>query len=258
MQKKQGLPETNDLVICTVKKILFHSVFVDLDEYQNIEGMIHISEISPGRIRNIRDFVREGKKIVCKVLKVNTERGHIDLSLRRVGRSESINKTYEYKQEIKAEKLLDSVAKKLKKENSVILNEIGSKLIKEFGSINKGLSELSEDNTKIKTLALPKIYESTLLESINEKIKKPEVNISATIELSSTAQNGIIKIKKILGSLIDETTKVNYISAPKYKVLITADDYKTAENKLINIKEKLEKLIHEEGCSGDLVKDKKK
>jgi len=63
--KKQGFPEVDDIIICTIKKILPNCVFVILDEYENKEGLIHISEISPGRIRNIRDFVKEGKKIVC-------------------------------------------------------------------------------------------------------------------------------------------------------------------------------------------------
>ena len=65
--KKQGIPEENEIVICTVKKILPHGVFVSIDEYKDKEGLIHISEISPGRVRNIRDFVEEGKKIVCKI-----------------------------------------------------------------------------------------------------------------------------------------------------------------------------------------------
>ena len=97
--KKQGLPEEDEIVMCTVKKILPHSVFVSLDEYNNLEGMIHISEISPGRIRNLRDFVTEEKKIVCKILKVNKEKKQIDLSLRRVNQSQRINKSKEYKQE---------------------------------------------------------------------------------------------------------------------------------------------------------------
>jgi len=62
--KKEGFPERDEFVLCTVTNIQFHSVFVDLDEYVK-PGMIHISEISPGRIRNIRDFVKEGKKVVA-------------------------------------------------------------------------------------------------------------------------------------------------------------------------------------------------
>jgi len=82
--KKKGLPEEGEYILCTVKKILFHSVFVSLDEYEHKEGMVHISEVSPGRIRNIRDYVKEGKKLICKVLRVKHDRGQVDLSLRRV------------------------------------------------------------------------------------------------------------------------------------------------------------------------------
>ena len=99
--QKKGIPEENEIVICTVKKILPHGVFVGLDEYKDKEGLIHISEISPGRVRNIRDFVKEGKRIVCKILKINLERNHIDLSLRRVTQSQRINKNTSYKQEQK-------------------------------------------------------------------------------------------------------------------------------------------------------------
>ena len=70
--KKKGFPEEGELLLCTVKKILYHSVFVDLDEYENKEGMIHISEVSPGRIRTLSDFVREGKKIICKVMNIGS------------------------------------------------------------------------------------------------------------------------------------------------------------------------------------------
>ena len=61
--KKEGFPEEDELVMCTITKVQFHSVFAQLDEYDK-GGMIHISEVSPGRIRNIRDFVKEGKKVV--------------------------------------------------------------------------------------------------------------------------------------------------------------------------------------------------
>ena len=114
--KKQGLPEDDELVLCTVTKIHFHSVFVNLDEY-NMSAMIHISEIAPGRIRNIRDFVVEGKVIVCKVLRVDRERGHVDLSLRRVNDSQKRLKLEVIKKQQKVEKIVEQVAKQLKLDN---------------------------------------------------------------------------------------------------------------------------------------------
>lgn len=111
--KRESLPEEGDLVLCTVKKILFHSVFVSIDEYKELEGMVHISEVAPGRIRNLRDYIRENKQIVCKVLRIDRQKGHIDLSLRRVNPSARSKKLNEYKQEEKAEKILEQVAKGL-------------------------------------------------------------------------------------------------------------------------------------------------
>ena len=44
--KREGRPEKGELVICTVKRILPHAAFVYLDEYRNLEAMLHVSEVS--------------------------------------------------------------------------------------------------------------------------------------------------------------------------------------------------------------------
>src|SRR3990172_8630025 len=113
LYKKQGYPQEDELVLCTVTSVQHHSVFANLDEYGKT-GMIHISEVSPGRIRNIRDYVKEGKVVVCKVLRVYLERQQIDLSLRRVGESQRRQKVDQMKQEVKAEKILEMIAHRLK------------------------------------------------------------------------------------------------------------------------------------------------
>ena len=59
LYKREGFPEEDELVMCTVTKIFPHSVFVNIDEFGRT-GVIHISEISPGRIRNIRDKTTNG------------------------------------------------------------------------------------------------------------------------------------------------------------------------------------------------------
>ena len=57
--------EEGQIVLCTVEKILGTTVFVKIEN--NGEGTLTTSEISPGRIRNLRDYVVIGKKIVCKI-----------------------------------------------------------------------------------------------------------------------------------------------------------------------------------------------
>ena len=157
--KKQGFPEVNEIVLCTVKKILFHSIFVNLDEY-NKEGMVHISEVSPGRIRNLRDFVREDKKIVCKVLSINKEKGHIDLSLRRVSPTQKINKLQEYKQEEKSENILKLISKDLKINLEDIYKEAGYKILETYPSLTSCFQDIVNSNFKLSILKIKKNIKS--------------------------------------------------------------------------------------------------
>src|SRR3989344_3307124 len=198
--KKEGLPEEGELTVCTVKKILPHSVFVNLDEYENKEGMVHISEIAPGRIRTVRDYVREGKQIVCKVINIDLHKQHIDLSIRRVTTQLRINKLASYKQEDKAEKLLIAIGKKL-----------------------------------IESLNIDKKIEDLLFTTISEKIKPPEVIVKGEFTLTTYEPDGIDSIKKLLNAVTDPNAKLSYISAPKYRIEVKSTNYKTAESILKQI-----------------------
>jgi len=98
--------EEGDLVLCTVDRIAGTIVFVKI-EGEKKEGSIVLSEIAPGRIRNLRDYVVPKKKIVCKVLRISPER--VDLSLRRVAQNEKKQIIEEHSQEKSYESILKSI-----------------------------------------------------------------------------------------------------------------------------------------------------
>ena len=79
MVKLTPYPDEGELVVCTVKDVKGFGAFVTLSEYQNREGFIHVAEVATGWVKYIRDHVREGQKIVCKVLRVDPVKEHIDL-----------------------------------------------------------------------------------------------------------------------------------------------------------------------------------
>src|SRR5437762_10237167 len=108
-------PDEGDLVVCTVTNVKNFGAFVTLDEYEAKEGFIHIAEVSSGWIKYIRDYIREGQKVVSKVLKVDKEKGHIDLSLKAVNEHQRREKIQEWKNEQKAENLFAIVAGRLGK-----------------------------------------------------------------------------------------------------------------------------------------------
>ena len=64
--------EIGDLVLCTVERIERTIIFVKIAfGNKEVDGSIVISEIAPGRIRNIRQYVVPKKKIVCKILRIS-------------------------------------------------------------------------------------------------------------------------------------------------------------------------------------------
>lgn len=255
--KKKGYPEENEIVLCTVKRILYHSVFVALDEYENQEGMIHISEISPGRIRNLRDFVKEEKRIVCKVLSVNREKNQIDLSLRRVGTSTMIQKLTDLKHEEKAEKFLEIIGKGLKINLKGMYEKVGFQAVKEYGSLYKFLQEAVLDKELIiKLCNEPKLVDA-IYDFIKDKIKPQEVIVGGTFKIILNNENGIEIIRSALIKYTKESgVTITYLGAPKYKVEVTSNDYKTAETTLKKIVIGVTKDI--EKSKGSIIFEKKK
>jgi len=77
-------PEVDDVVMVSVKNIAEMGAYVALLEYNNIEGMILLSELSRRRIRSISSLIKVGRQEPVMVLRVDKEKGYIDLSKRRV------------------------------------------------------------------------------------------------------------------------------------------------------------------------------
>ena len=259
MYKNQGFPEENEIIMCTVKKILYNSIFADLDQY-NKEGIIHISEIAPGRIRNIRDYVRDGKKIVCKVLRVDKEKNNIELSLRRISQAQRINKTKEYKQELKSEKILELAAKKLKTSLDDIYKKAGIEILQEFETLTNCFNQVVSENYSLEKLGIDKKTAEAITSIVKEKVKLPEVTISGILNLESKSSNGIEVIKKTLQyteSLAKNCRiKIIYLGAPKYKISITCQNYKIAEPLLKEITESTVKYIKKLDGDGSFTREK--
>ncbi|MBI2558447.1 translation initiation factor IF-2 subunit alpha [Candidatus Woesearchaeota archaeon] len=231
--KKQGFPEEGELVLCTVTSVQFHSVFVNLDEYSK-GGMIHISEVSPGRIRNIRDFVKEGKKIVCKVLRINQEKGYIDLSLRRVNESEKRRKIDDTKKEQNAEKIVEIAAGKIGIKTEDLYGEI-SKKIMSYASLHEFFEETIKNPSALENLGIDKKHLKIIEETINQRIKPSEVNITGKLKITTYAPDGIDVIKESLKKAEDAAKgkiSINYLGSGLYRFLVKASDYKLAEKSM--------------------------
>ena len=148
---------------------------IKIEEYKGKSGMIHISEISPGRIRNIHDYVRVGKKIICKVLQINHERGNIDLSLRRVSEGQKREKAEQIKRQQKVQKIVEFVADKLKEDPKKLYMEIEKQVSDEYEELHDFFEEYVADESAIKKLKLPAKTLELLCTTIKQRIKPPRM-----------------------------------------------------------------------------------
>ncbi|MEM1061069.1 MAG: 30S ribosomal protein S1 [Planctomycetota bacterium] len=75
-----GRFKPGDIVKGKVTKITNFGVFVELDE--ELEGLLHVSELAEGEVENAEDHVAVDQEVEVKVLRVDTEERKIGLSMR--------------------------------------------------------------------------------------------------------------------------------------------------------------------------------
>lgn len=232
-----GYPEKGDLVIATVNRIVSYGVYVSLDEYHGKEGLIHVSEIATTWVRNIKDHLRIGQKLVLKVLRVDPNRNQIDLSRRRVTGREKIEKMLDWKRERKAESILKSVADQLGKK--VNIGKVREAILSKYSSLYEALEGAVEVGEKaFQGLDLTKDCVTTLTEFAKAKIKLEEAKVTGIIELTCFESNGIHAIKEALIKAMHikkprrATVNAYVTGAPKYTLEVIAGNYPQAENLL--------------------------
>lgn len=220
---KENLDE-GDVVLCTVDRIENTTVFVDIED--NGKGTIITSEVAPGRIRNLRDYVVPNKKIVCKVLEIDKS-GTVHLSLRRVSAKEKEKVMEKHARTKSAIRILESVLENPKQVIEKIKNNEGR--VYDFLQKAKDEPELLEKYVNKK--------EAKKILEILKKRKEKKVEVKAKFELKTTKQGGINMIKKILSEYEEN---IKYQKAGEYILTIKAKDYKQANKKRDKILEQIE------------------
>lgn len=248
--KREGFPTEGELVVCTITKLNPYSAFALLEEY-NRTGMVHISEASSRWIKDIREALREGQRVVCRVLNIDRERGHIGLSVKRVRKEESIRKINEFKAEEKAEKLLEAVGKERGKTFDETYDELGRLLQDRFGLLFKAFKVAQKDRELLVRKGVPVAWADAMESVAKKTFERETVTLKGELDMSSDAANGITIIK---GALIDAQKKganVRYISAPRYSISLSGSDPKTTEKTLVAIANQVVRDIRSRGGEAD-------
>jgi translation initiation factor 2 subunit 1 len=259
-EREPEWPEVGDLVIATIETVTDYGAYAKLDEYDK-RGLLHVSEISSSWIRNIRDFVREGQKVVLKVLRVDLEKGHIDLSLRRVTKRERIEKILSWKKERKAEALLRGVTEKVGLTNEEVYEKAG-KIIEDKYGLYEGFEKAAIEGPEALTeIGVEENLAKAFVQVAHERIHVKMVKVRGVLEIRCMKPNGVKIIKDAFNKaksekLKDATVKFYVIAAPKYSVEASAENYKRAEDVLQRVAQNVVSNITKAGGQGTFRREK--
>lgn len=242
MSTESPLPDPGEVVVCTVREITSHGIYVNLDQYDGTNGFLHVSEISTGWVRNIDRVAKVSQKLILKVIRVNRTRKEIDLSLRQVTNEERRAKVIEWKREERAIAIIDAVKNRLGMDDSHA-RALRRRLEEEFGTLYTALETAARKGEKgLAPLQLTEGESKAIAEIAAEKIVPPRYEVGALVEVSSRSPEGIEQVKKTLiaaASSQSAAVHITYAGAPRYRVRITADDYKQAEKALDAVVERI-------------------
>ncbi|MDZ7730039.1 MAG: translation initiation factor IF-2 subunit alpha [Natrialbaceae archaeon] len=260
--KYSGWPDRGSLVVGKVEEIEEFGVFVELEEYEDKQGLIHISEVASGWIKNVRDHVREGQIVVCKVLDVDKSHEQIDLSLKDVNdhqRSESIQ---QWKNEQKADNWMEiAFGDEIEDDQYQAIAEV---LIDQYGTLYDGFKEAAIHGTPaLEDTGLTDDEVDAIVEAARENVSVPYVTVTGYVHLENPSDTGVDGIRTALqaaegnGSVPEEVEfSVTYVGAPEYRIKVRAPNYKTAEAQLEESADRAIDAIREEGGSGEFHRER--
>mmetsp|Transcript_13800 Transcript_13800/g.28089 ORF Transcript_13800/g.28089 Transcript_13800/m.28089 type:complete len:340 (+) Transcript_13800:137-1156(+) len=225
-------PEIESLVMVNVRTIADMGAYVSLLEYNNIEGLILLSELSRRRIRSINKLIRVGRNEVAMVLRVDKDKGYIDLSKRRVSPEDVAACEDKFNKAKAVHGVLRHLAERRKFHLTELYERIAWPLYRKYGHAydafkialaeeTGGGSGDSATEDPFTSLEVPSDIIEELKLYIRRRLAPQPIKIRADVEVSCFTYDGIDAIREALFAGIaigtdNSPIKIRLIAPPIY------------------------------------------
>jgi len=249
-------PNAEDLVIVQVKNVTEMGAYVSLLEYNNIEGMILLSELSRRRIRSIHKLIRVGKTEIVVVLRVDAEKGYIDLSKRRVSPEDIARCEDKYNKSKTVHSIMRHVSETCQVRLEELYQQFGWDLYKRFGHGYDAFKLIVAEPDKVLTsYSIRDDVKQALCTTIGRRLTPQAVKLRADIEVTCFGYEGIDAIKEALRvgesfSTKDMEIKIKLVAPPLYVMMTTSLEKDLGIQRLELAVEKISETIKAKG--GDM------
>ena len=217
--------------------------------------MILLSELSRRRIRSINKLIRVGRNEVVVVIRVDKEKGYIDLSKRRVSAEEILKCEEKFARGKTVNSILRHTAEVLKMDTDQQFEELYEKTAwkidekyKKQGYAYDVFKQCVTDPSILDECEISPEWKDILISNIKRRLTPQAVKCRADIEVSCYSYEGIDAIKNALKeglklSTEDKPIKINLIAPPVYVVTSSSLDRDEGVKLLKDVIEKIKASI---------------
>ncbi|KAF9594024.1 hypothetical protein IFM89_026876 [Coptis chinensis] len=234
-------PEVDMAVMIQVKTIADMGAYVSLLEYNNIEGMILFSELSRRRIRSVSSLIKVGRQEPVMVLRVDKEKGYIDLSKRRVSEEDIAACEERYNKSKLVHSIMRHVAETLHLDLEDLYLHVGWPLYRKYGhafeafklvvndpdsilnTLTREVKEVGPDGQEVAKVvpALSEDVKDALIKNIRRRMTPQPLKIRADIEMKCFQFDGVLHIKEAMRKAeaagnSDCPVKIKLVAPPLY------------------------------------------
>jgi len=205
-------PDVEETVFTLVKRLDAMGVYVSLLEYDETEGMILLSELSRRRIRSVKKLINVGRTEVAMVLRVDKDKGYIDLSKRRVSPEDVEQLEEKYNKSKTVHSIMRNLATTERRHVEDLYESFGWELADEYGHILEAFKRLLTEPTILDKYQIPEDIKRALLKNIEMRLTPQPVKVRTDFEVTCFSYAGIDAIKGALTAGMNCGTEINPIT----------------------------------------------
>lgn len=217
-------PEADDVVMVLVKEIQDMGGYVHLLEYNNCQGMIMLSELSRRRIRSVNKLLKVGRQEVAAVVRVDKEKGYIDLSKRRVAPEDMSKIEEKWNKSRTVHSIVRHVAETVGVDMIDLYQRWGWPLYKKYGHAYDGFRmAVNDPDSVLEGLDISPREREELLRNVTRRLTPQPIKLRADIEVTCYQYEGIDAVKAALkageaAGTADCPIKIKLVAPPLYVV----------------------------------------
>lgn len=224
---KDPFPKKDELVVVQVQNVSDMGAYVTLLEYNGVEGMVLMSELSRKRIRSVKRLVRVGRLEVVVVLRVDESRGYIDLSKKRVSPEEIKRCETRFNKSKAVHTILRNVAQITQTNIEVLYESVAWPLYEHFEHpFDAFRLAVTESENVFAGLPMTDEVKRQLTTVIHRRLTPQPVKIRADFDVICYEYEGVEAIRTALmagleGNPSECQVSIKLIASPLFVIVVT-------------------------------------